>query len=158
MAEDFKKGDKVYLTPAAQDFLARNRGPSFNISVIGRMGVLIDIIDWVTDRGKHILRERKKSLTWSKLNSTDFKYIVLTFYPELVDPKSGNQGMAVPEILCLHHPMVSDREVPLFRKWPDDFLSVLSAATEEDSPLPKKKAPPKAPIKKSKAPLKSRKA
>ena len=132
MADNFKIGDTVYLTPAAQDFLSRNRGPSFNINVIGRLGYILDIYDWSTERGKDILKKREKSsLTWKKLKSKDFKYVVVTVYPELKDPNTEKQGMAIPEILCEFHPMADNQKIPLFRKWPGDLLAACFAKSIE---------------------------
>lgn len=123
MSEVYNVGDIVYLTPAAQDFLSRNRGPSFNISVVGRLGKIIEIYDWKTMRGKKILDERKKHPNWARIpNSLDFKYVVVTAYPELKSEQEAEQGLCIPDLFCEFHPMVQDKKIPLFRKWPNDIL------------------------------------
>jgi hypothetical protein len=125
--EEFKEGDVVYLTPAAQDFLSRNRGDKFNINVVGRLSYIWEIYDWNTNKGKKILKDRIKSdkekgtNTWDKLGSEKFKYVIITEYPEL--KKEGDpQGLSMAEIFSLYHPMSEDKKIPLFRKYPKDML------------------------------------
>jgi hypothetical protein len=137
MSEKYNVGDIVYLTPAAQDFLSRNRGPSFNISVVGRLGKIIEIYDWKTARGKQILDERKKHPNWSKIpNSLDFKYVVVTAYPELKSDQEAEQGLCIPDLFCEFHPMAPDKKVPLFRKWPNDILESFIKKEENKKKVP----------------------
>jgi hypothetical protein len=138
----YKIGDIVYLTPAAQDFLSRNRGPSFNINVVGRLGKILDIYDWKTPRGKKILETRKSHTNWDKLPSLEFRYVIVTAYPELKAEGNQEQGLSIPEIFCEFHPMAPDKKIPLFRKWPTDILSSIVPLAEEtkEKPEPKSKA------------------
>jgi hypothetical protein len=129
--ESFKKGDIVYLTPAAQDFLSRNRGPSFNISVIGRLSTVVEVFDWNTPRGQEILKMRSENPKWSKLVSRDFKYVIVVQYPELKGEGEVKQGLAIPELFPLYHPMAEGKKVPLFRKYPEDMLKSAFALSEE---------------------------
>jgi len=132
MAETFKRGDLVYLTPAAQDYLSRNRGESFNINVVGRLSQIVDIYDWGSVRGKKILKERETTNkhAWSRYNSRDYKYVIATYYPELRKPDSEEQGLVVPELFCLNHPM-AEKKIPMFRKWPQDLLTSAFALSKE---------------------------
>lgn len=142
MSEAYKKGDLVYLTVAAQDFLARNRGDSFNINVVGRLGYISEVYDWNSTRGKDILKKREAaSKTWSKLKSRDFKYVVVVLYPELKVPNQEQQGMAIPEILCEFHPMAKDK-IPLFRKWPKDLIQSGFFMNQEMKLIDKKASKP----------------
>ena len=142
MSDTYKKGDMVYLTVAAQDFLARNRGDSFNINVVGRLGYISEVYDWDSARGKDILKKRESaSKTWSKLKSRDFKYVVVVLYPELKVPDQEHQGMAIPEILCEFHPMAKDK-IPLFRKWPKDLIQSGFFMNQEMKLIDKKASKP----------------
>lgn len=120
MANKYREGDLVYLTMAGQDFLSRNKGETFNISLHGRLGRIVEIYDWGTDKGKKILEGRKKHFTWSKLDSKAFKYVILIYCPDLVSPQ-GVKGVAFPELFAEFHP-VADGDVPMFEKWNEKFL------------------------------------
>lgn len=134
MAEIIRTGDIVYLTPAAQDYLSRNRGESFNISVVGRISQVIDVYNWSTAKGKKILKEREttNAHAWKRYNSREYKYVIATYYPELQKPDSEERGLVVPELFCMYHPMAKEK-VPLFRKWPQELItSAFALSTEYD--------------------------
>jgi hypothetical protein len=128
---EFKEGDIVYLTPAAQDYLSRNRGTQFTINVIGRLGYILEIYDWNTKKGKEILEKRKSNPKWDKLPGLEFKYVIVTNFPELKKDEASPQGMTIPDLFPEFHPMADGKKIPLFRKWATDLLSATFAFNEE---------------------------
>ena len=121
----YKVGDLVYITPAGHFWITRSqRAASFNgVSLAGRTAMILDVYDWNTQRGKEILAGRLKNGKWLNMNSQDFKYVLMVFYPEL--ELEGQQGIMHPELLPLKHPH-TDGNPPLFVKYPAAMLDYVS--------------------------------
>ena len=74
--------DLVTITPAGGDWISRSQ-TLHKSSISGRVGIVLDIYDWETPRGKEILAGRENTARWTSLKSEDFKYVILVLFPEL---------------------------------------------------------------------------
>ena len=127
--EEFKVGDVVFLTMAGHDYLARNK-KDFTVPTSGRIAKILEIMDWGSEKGKGILAERKKTPYWTTKNSIDYKYLLLIYYPEL--STDGADGIAIPEMFPLYHPLADkEKKVLLFEKW--DMKLLKSIFTESST-------------------------
>ena len=119
---DPKKGDLVYITSAGHDWMTRKQVFAGGGKVLyGRSAVVLDVYDWDSERGKEILSKREASDKWQGLESRDFKYVLLIFFPEVT--VDGKQGAAFPDVLPLKHPRM-DGSPLLFASYPEHLLKL----------------------------------
>ena len=126
--ESYAVGDLVYLTPSGHDWLTRStKFPGINLS--GRLGRIIDVYDWTTEKGKGILEGRQATGKWNSLKSEDFRFVVLVFYPDI--EREGRLGIMHPELLPLFHPRSAvPGTAPLFRKLQHHLFDYITGTKE----------------------------
>lgn len=94
-------GRLVFLTVHADRWL-RHRNETFHILMANRIARVIKVFDWDSREGKYLLEQREKIGKWDDLVSTDFKFVLSIFYPELI--RDGVKGITVEEVLPRMYP------------------------------------------------------
>lgn len=134
-----KEGDVVFFTRHYAEWL-REINPKLDITLIHKIAKIIKIIDWETDEGRAILKEREATGKWKKLNSKDFKYILRVYHPDIVGKDKKNPGVIAYEVLPKNYPGLKE-DAPLFDLYPktlledifsEDLLSPTIRLVEED--------------------------
>ena len=111
-------GSIVYLTLFYEKWI-REVHPEFNIPMVNRLAKVIKVIDWESEEGKLILKERLKNGKWDKLKSEDYKFVLDIYYPELVGSK---KSLAIAEMVPRYYP---DSKNELFRVLPETMVTRL---------------------------------
>ena len=124
MDEQLKAGDLVFLTQEYENYLYE-RNPKLTIptehrpgglKLVNRLAKIEEIIDWDSPKGRKIRELRAKSGKWKSLPMDDCKYLVSTYFHDLVG-RNGEHGVAERgQPMFSKHP---DTGVPFFKKVPD---------------------------------------
>jgi hypothetical protein len=107
-------GKIVYLTPFLDEWL-RKTNPGFNVPMLNRLAKVVKIFDWDTEEGKLLLQIRKKSPKWEEHTSTDFKFVLKVYHPDLRTTKAKRPGLTILEHMPRNLP---GTDKPLFALYP----------------------------------------
>jgi hypothetical protein len=89
MSMEFKEGDLVFLTRAADVWLGDRRTDAIALILGGRIARILKIIDWESPEGKAVQEKRKEFPKWLEIpNPQDYRYRLEIFLPEIPKSKS----------------------------------------------------------------------
>lgn len=91
-------GDLFFLTQAYERYVFE-RNPRLKVNLVNRLVKLEEIIDWDSEKGKRIKKERLKTGKWKDLPLEDNRYVFSVYYHDLIG-RNGKKGV-VQRGVCL---------------------------------------------------------